>query len=106
MSTPGTLFISGCPCRLLSIFLNVFRLSLSKNPLFAKQLYNAGEQCPFDKTSLSLSSHFGFSGFMFSSLKYNTVNISAIESEPPGCPEPSRIYFFYYTFSNFFSFIF
>src|SRR5699024_11316249 len=87
ISTPGTLFISGCPCKLLFIFLNVFNFSISKKPLLAKQLYNAGEQCLLDKTNLSLSSHFGFFSSIFISLKYNTVKISAIESEPPGCPD-------------------
>ena len=87
ISTPGIFFISGCPCNFLFIFLKSFNFSSSKNPLLAKQLYNAGEQCPFDNTNLSLSSQLGFFSSIFNMLKYNTVKISATDKAPPGCPD-------------------
>ena len=87
ISTPGIFFLSGCPCNLPSMLLNVFSSSVLKYPLFANAAYNAGAQCPFDSTSLSLSFHSGSCGFIFISLKYNTAIISATDNDPPGCPD-------------------
>ena len=60
---------------------------MSKYPFLASVAYNAGAQCPFDNTNLSLPFAFGFSESIFIWLKYKTAKISAQESEPPGCPE-------------------
>ena len=79
--------MSGCPCKLLSMFLNVFSSSLSIYPFSASTAYRAADAWPFDKTNLSLSGESGIFASIFISLKYNTVKISAIENAPPICPD-------------------
>ena len=69
------------------MFLKFLNSSSFKKPFIANVAYNAGAQWPLDNTNLSLFSSFGFNVFMFISLKYNTASISAIDNEPPGCPD-------------------
>ena len=79
--------MSGCPCNILFTFLNVTKFSFGKYPLSQSTAYKALDACPFDKTNLSRDGSCAFSGSIFISLKYNTVKTSAIDNDPPGCPD-------------------